>query len=271
MKTEGICPSCGRLLAAGAPQELCAECLMKAGFGTGVAPEPGESTSQPPSTSLPKRRGWEGAVAALLCATAFIFWLQRPRLLEDAYLSKSPDGRYSALAHTFRAMRIFGGERWYYRFTVQGPAGAPSKRWDVPIPTAMLTTNSLAMSLDDLVFNSYNGGRIQWSEDGQRVLFSVRGIAVLAFNVTTRSTERLPVHWLESSANRSGRHHPLRGCLGNALHCRSRREEAGIFSETGRYAISQSLLTSASTLSKQTLRTSPSGCHERGRATVVAT
>ncbi len=53
MKTEGICPSCGRPLAAGAPQGLCAECLMKAGFGTGVAPEPGEPTHQPPFTPPP--------------------------------------------------------------------------------------------------------------------------------------------------------------------------------------------------------------------------
>jgi len=50
METERICPSCGRPLAAGAPQGLCPECLMKAGFGTGVAPEPGESTHQPAFT-----------------------------------------------------------------------------------------------------------------------------------------------------------------------------------------------------------------------------
>ena len=50
MNTERICPSCSRPLGAGAPQGLCPECLMKAGFGTGVAPEPGEPTHQPPFT-----------------------------------------------------------------------------------------------------------------------------------------------------------------------------------------------------------------------------
>ncbi|MCX6903976.1 MAG: serine/threonine-protein kinase, partial [Verrucomicrobia bacterium] len=53
MKTEQICPSCGRPLAAGSPQGLCPECLMKAGFGTGVAPGPGEPTSQPPFSPPP--------------------------------------------------------------------------------------------------------------------------------------------------------------------------------------------------------------------------
>jgi serine/threonine protein kinase len=53
METERICPSCGRPLAASAPQGLCAECLLKAGFGTGVAPVPGEPTSQPPFTPPP--------------------------------------------------------------------------------------------------------------------------------------------------------------------------------------------------------------------------
>src|SRR6476660_7558402 len=53
MKAEGMCPSCGRAVAAGAPQGLCPECLMKAGFGTGVAPEPGEATSPQPFTPPP--------------------------------------------------------------------------------------------------------------------------------------------------------------------------------------------------------------------------
>jgi serine/threonine protein kinase len=47
MDTEHICPSCKKPLPAGAPQGLCPECLMKAGFGTGVAPEPGQPTRTP--------------------------------------------------------------------------------------------------------------------------------------------------------------------------------------------------------------------------------
>jgi serine/threonine protein kinase len=34
MNTARTCPSCGRLVAFDAPQGVCAECLMKAGFGT---------------------------------------------------------------------------------------------------------------------------------------------------------------------------------------------------------------------------------------------
>jgi len=47
METERICPSCHRPLAPDAPQGLCPECLMQAGFGTGAAPNPGEPTSPP--------------------------------------------------------------------------------------------------------------------------------------------------------------------------------------------------------------------------------
>lgn len=44
MGTERICPSCHKPLAVGAPRGLCPECLMKAGFGTGAAPEAGQPT-----------------------------------------------------------------------------------------------------------------------------------------------------------------------------------------------------------------------------------
>lgn len=47
MDTEHICPSCRKPLPAGAPQGLCPECLMKAGFGSGVAPEPGQPSRAP--------------------------------------------------------------------------------------------------------------------------------------------------------------------------------------------------------------------------------
>src|ERR1035437_9269300 len=42
MDTEHICPSCQKPLPANAPKGLCPECLMKAGFATAVAPEPGQ-------------------------------------------------------------------------------------------------------------------------------------------------------------------------------------------------------------------------------------
>jgi hypothetical protein len=36
---DNTCPSCGKTLAAGAPQGLCPECLIRAGFKTGTAPD----------------------------------------------------------------------------------------------------------------------------------------------------------------------------------------------------------------------------------------
>lgn len=50
MATEGICPGCGRPLAADAMEGLCPECLMKAGFGTGAAPGAGEPAGRVPFT-----------------------------------------------------------------------------------------------------------------------------------------------------------------------------------------------------------------------------
>jgi hypothetical protein len=47
MDTERNCPSCRKPLPANAPKGLCPECLMKAGFGTGIAPEPGRPSRTP--------------------------------------------------------------------------------------------------------------------------------------------------------------------------------------------------------------------------------
>jgi Protein kinase domain len=45
-----ICPSCGKPLVADAPQDLCPECLMKAGFST-AAGEPNSGGFEPPSVA----------------------------------------------------------------------------------------------------------------------------------------------------------------------------------------------------------------------------
>ncbi len=47
MDTERHCPSCQKPLPPNAPKGLCPECLMKAGFGSGVAPEPGQPSRVP--------------------------------------------------------------------------------------------------------------------------------------------------------------------------------------------------------------------------------
>ena len=41
MSSKRNCPGCGRPLAPNAPEELCPACLIQAGFGTGLAPQPG--------------------------------------------------------------------------------------------------------------------------------------------------------------------------------------------------------------------------------------
>src|SRR5664280_2352657 len=41
MDTQRTCPSCGKALSADAPQGICPECLMKAGFGTASGSEGG--------------------------------------------------------------------------------------------------------------------------------------------------------------------------------------------------------------------------------------
>jgi serine/threonine protein kinase len=44
METERRCQTCGKPLSPSAPQGLCPECLIRAGFGTGQAPQPGSPT-----------------------------------------------------------------------------------------------------------------------------------------------------------------------------------------------------------------------------------
>jgi hypothetical protein len=45
MDTQRTCPSCGKALGADAPQGICPECLMKAGFGTASGSEGGGNAS----------------------------------------------------------------------------------------------------------------------------------------------------------------------------------------------------------------------------------
>lgn len=47
MGADRTCPSCGGKLPTNAPQGLCPECLMKAGFPSGGAPKPGDPTRGP--------------------------------------------------------------------------------------------------------------------------------------------------------------------------------------------------------------------------------
>jgi len=50
MDTIRVCPGCGKALAADAPQGICPECLMKAGFGTAAGTEAGGGSGFVPPT-----------------------------------------------------------------------------------------------------------------------------------------------------------------------------------------------------------------------------
>ncbi len=52
MKTEHNCPGCGKRLPPQAAAGLCPECLIKAGFGTGAAPGPGQPSNSSGFTPL---------------------------------------------------------------------------------------------------------------------------------------------------------------------------------------------------------------------------
>jgi serine/threonine protein kinase len=56
MDTQRTCPSCGKPLAADAPQGICPECLMKAGFGTASGTEGGRDAGfvPPPVEAIAK-------------------------------------------------------------------------------------------------------------------------------------------------------------------------------------------------------------------------
>lgn len=53
METQRICSICGKPLAPNAPEGLCPECLLKAGFGTGVDLGPETTTGAPHSAFTP--------------------------------------------------------------------------------------------------------------------------------------------------------------------------------------------------------------------------
>jgi len=110
-------------------------------------------------------------------------WLQRPRPVGGIVAADSPDGRYCAMAGTRNAMRIFGGDRLFFRCSVLGQE--LHENWDVPVPTAKLETDYVRKPISNYSFEAY--GAIRWSADSQRVSFLVRGIEVAGFNVESRS------------------------------------------------------------------------------------
>ena len=179
-------PSLGFILLVGVPWLVSS--VLLCGWVTHhvwrVVNQPAGASGQPDQTRRSTRALWKmGAATAalLLCGTVFVWWVQRPSRIGNTLSEDSPDGRYSALAQTFHAMRIFGQDELYYRFTVQGLGGAIFNQWSISVPVAKLSTNYLAQPLAEYAFDQH--GAIEWSADSKRVYFRVRDVEVSEYNV----------------------------------------------------------------------------------------
>ncbi len=146
--------------------------------GDGVPGSAGPATT-PPRKSRMKFAVIIGLVIAAVAA--LLFWAQQPRMIDERNIAAdSPDEMFTAMGQTYHAMRIFDSDRTFYRFQVQGRAGAVFERWDVPVPYNKLATSYVLLSRDEVLFGKH--GEIVWSDDGKRVSFRVRGTEVSAYN-----------------------------------------------------------------------------------------
>jgi len=159
---------------------------------------PGDSETVGAITPIPRRMRKALAtigtsLVVLTAATFLLFWVQRPQLYDDKTITAdSPDGMSISSGQTWHAMRIFGGDRTFYRFVVQGKGGSVFEDWEVPVPIDTLASSYVAMSMDEISFA--NNGRIVWSEDSKRVSFQVNGVEVSAFDTEThRPTDQAAV------------------------------------------------------------------------------
>ncbi len=57
MDTKRICPNCGKAIASSVPEGLCPECMLKAGFGTGVDLGTDTETGTPRAAFVPPTAG----------------------------------------------------------------------------------------------------------------------------------------------------------------------------------------------------------------------
>jgi hypothetical protein len=155
--------------------------------------------------------GWV-ALLALGGGAAFYF-SQQPRSIGGMVWADSPDGRYSAGAGTKHAMRLFGSDRTFFRFSVQGPDFF--EHWETRIPYDRLATNYADRYVDAYAFRGQNGtarGQIVWSDDSQRVSFLMRGIEVSAYNVVDRSHSSQPGYQPQREVELAG-NNDLRDCF----------------------------------------------------------
>ena len=160
----------------------------------GLWPVPSPIFPEPNFSSRNLRRRWLrvlifGGMGLAAVLIALLFWLQRPQNDRRAqHRGDSPDGMYDAMGQTWHAMRVFGGDRTFYRFIVQGRAGAVWEKWDVEVPYDKLATSYVLLSRDEILFGKH--GSIAWSEDGKRASFRVNGVEVAGFE-TRRKADRV--------------------------------------------------------------------------------
>lgn len=115
-----------------------------------------------------------------------ILFVQRPRQIDGLSGSESSDEIYSVSASTWSRMRIFGSDRFFYRFELQGRGGTVHEVWDVPVPTAKLAKDYLSSPISEYFFESK--GSIQWKDNYRKVGFMVSGVEV--FEVSLDDLER---------------------------------------------------------------------------------
>ncbi len=165
----------------------------------------GTSETKPHPPARPqrwlKRIAFSLALVLALGGGAVFYLAQQPRSIGGMGWADSPDGRYSARGGAEYAMRIFGGDKFYYVFSLQGPDFFD--RWEVPIPFDRLATNYTDRAVADYTFDPQHG-RIVWSEDSQRVSFLMRGIEVSAFNVVDHSHSSQPGYQPQREVELSG-------------------------------------------------------------------
>lgn len=115
-------------------------------------------------------------IALLWIGIGVLFFLQRPRQIDELVTSESKDQMYQAKASTWHQMQAFGSDRVFYRFKIRGKGGAVNQSWDISVPTAELAKDYLTSPISDYWFEE--NGSIRWGEANSKVEFIVSGVVV---------------------------------------------------------------------------------------------
>lgn len=113
-----------------------------------------------------------------------LIYLQRPRHVDKMVSADSSDKLFAATGTTWSQMRIFGSDKLYYKFNLQGRGGTINQTWRVAVPTSKLAKDYLSSPSSNYYFSKH--GAIEWSTDNAVVRFIVDGIEVFATTVEGR-------------------------------------------------------------------------------------